>query len=57
MIYRAIRSLCEKKSPIDMVTLDDEVTRLYPKASGEDTAAIIKAVSNGILYPNLDRYP
>ena len=56
MIYRAIRSLCEKKAPIDMVTLDDEVTRLYPKASGEDTAAIIKAVSNGILYPNLDRY-
>lgn len=56
MIYRAIRSLCEKKAPIDMVTLDDEVTRLYPKASGEDTVAIIKAVSNGILYPNLDRY-
>lgn len=56
MIFQAIRSLYDRKLPIDLITLDDELTRLYPNATGGDTAAICKAVFNGVRFSNVETY-
>lgn len=56
-VYRCIRSLSEKKQPIDLITLDAELTRLYPRESGgEDLQALLRAVTEGVLYYNTERY-
>lgn len=53
-IYQAIRSMYERKEPIDLITLDAEMTRLYPNE--QFTSDLLKAVCDGIYYCNFDQY-
>lgn len=55
-IYRAIRSLTEKKTGIDLITLDNEMRRMYPESAREDLDPMLKAVTEGILYYNTEKY-
>ena len=53
-IYQAIRTMYERKAPVDLITLDAEMTRLFP---GENDAAdLLKAVCEGVYYGNFDQY-
>lgn len=56
MIYCAMRSLCDAKRPVDLVTIDEEITRIYPNAGGDVTNDLISAFSQMISYVNLDQY-
>lgn len=55
-IYTAIRSMYEQKEPIDLITLDAELERLYPSEMGTMPSDLIKAVCNGMSYINLEKY-
>lgn len=55
-IYKAIRSMYERKEPIDLITLDAELTRLYPDEASTMPSDLIKAVCDGLRYANLERY-
>lgn len=53
-IYCAMRSLCEQKREIDLITLDEEIMRLYPKANiAKDMTHVL---AQTISYVNLERY-
>ena len=54
MIYRAMRSLCEKKQAIDLVTMDEEIARLYPKAGRDVTNDLVGALAQTISSFNLE---
>lgn len=56
MIYCAMRSLCESKKPVDLVTVDEEITRLYPKAGGDVTQDLVNALAQTVSFVNLDQY-
>lgn len=53
-IYKAICAMYERKEPIDLITLDAEMTRLYPNE--QFTADLLKAVCDGIYYCNFEQY-
>lgn len=55
-IYKAIRLMYERKEPIDLITLDAELRRLYPNDNAEMTADLLKSVCDGIYYCNFERY-
>lgn len=55
-IYTAIRSMYERKEPIDLITLDAELERLYPSEMGTMPSDLVKAVCNGMSYINLEKY-
>lgn len=56
IVFNAIKSLYSKKAPIDLITLNSEISALYPKSTGEDIVSACDAVMNGMLYTNLDQY-
>ena len=56
MIYCAMRSLCDAKKPVDLVTVDEEITRLYPNAGGDVTTDLVQALAQRVSYTNLDQY-
>ncbi len=56
MIYCAMRSLCDEKKPVDLVTVDEEITRLYPKAGNDVTNDLIQALAQMVGYVNLEQY-
>ena len=53
-IYQVIRTMYERKEPIDLITLDAEMTRLYPNE--QFASDLLKAVCDGIYYCNFDQY-
>ena len=53
-IYQVIRSMYERKEPIDLITLDAEMTRLYPNE--QFASDLLKAVCDGMYYCNFDQY-
>lgn len=56
MIYCAMRSLCDSKKPVDLVTVDEEITRLYPNAGSDVTSDLIEALAQMTEYVNLNQY-
>ena len=54
MIYRALRTLHERRTPTDLITLTEELRRLYPGANVEEAA--IDAVVNGSRFMNTGAY-
>ncbi|MDO4356905.1 MAG: DnaB-like helicase C-terminal domain-containing protein [Clostridia bacterium] len=55
-IYRVLRSLIERREPLDLITVDAEMERLYPNATGEDTAQLIANYTKGAMYFCTERY-
>lgn len=55
MIYCALRSLCEKKIPVDMLTVDEEIDKLYPKAQSI-TEDVVGVFEQSMCFGNLERY-
>lgn len=53
-IYQVIRTMYERKEPIDLITIDAEMTRLYPNE--QFASDLLKAVCDGIYYCNFDQY-
>lgn len=53
-IYQVIRTMYERKEPIDLITLNAEMTRLYPNE--QFASDLLKAVCDGIYYCNFDQY-
>lgn len=53
-IYQAIRLMYERKEPIDLITLDAEMTRLYPNE--QFTSDLLKAICDGMYYCNFKQY-
>lgn len=56
MIYCAMRSLCEAKKPVDLVTVDEEITKIYPKAGSAVTGDLVQALAQMVGFGNLDQY-
>lgn len=56
MIYCAMRSLCDSKKPVDLVTVDEEIARLYPNAGSDVTSDLIEALAQMTEYVNLNQY-
>ena len=46
-IYKAIRSMYERKEPVDLITLDAELMRLYPNDTATISPDLLKSVCEG----------
>ena len=55
-IYKAIRSMYERKEPVDLITLDAELMRLYPNDTATISPDLLKSVCEGMYYYNFEQY-
>lgn len=55
-IYCAARSLVQQGKPIDLITMDEEIGRLYPQTRNEDLQALIQNSVNGLHFINTSAY-
>ena len=55
-IYCAVRSLVQKDTPVDLITLDEELTRMYPKAAATAPGDLVGCVSASMHYFNTATY-
>lgn len=55
-VYCAARSLVQKNKPIDLITLDEELTRMYPKAADTAGTDLVGIVSSSMHYHNTKAY-
>ena len=55
-IYCAARSLVQKDVPVDLITLDEELTRMYPKAAASAPGDLVDCVKSSMHYFNTGAY-
>jgi len=55
-VFCAVRSLFQKGTPIDLITVDEEITKLYPNTMNEDTQHLIQNVVDSSHFFNTAAY-